>query len=300
MRYFLFYVLVTLLGFGASVGAQPAPAKPMLYVYPPPESGADKRMGYYWELLDAALHATSPKWGAYVLQTGAVVMNADRSQIMLSQSQDITMLVRTTSMEREKVVLPLRIPLDKGLTGYRLFLIQKPTQARLNNVRTLNDLKAFSIGQGAQWVDADILRSAGLTVEPGSNYDSLFKMLQVGRFDLFSRGVNEISQELNDGRARNPDLVIEENLMLYYPLPRYFFFARTPEGERLSQRVEEGLRILIKNGDFEKRYQVFKRQILAGLKLSGRRTFKIDNPTLSPETPLQQREYWDTLAAELK
>jgi len=280
--------------------AQTSPSTAMAYIYPPPESGADQRLSFYWDLLRSALQVTSPKWGPYVLTTASDGMNADRSQILLSRSDTISLLVRTTSMERERVLLPLRIPLDKGLTGYRLFLIQKPTQDRLNKVRTLEDLKAFSIGQGAHWVDAEILRSAGLTVEPGSNYPSLFKMLAVGRFDLFSRGVNEISKEFTEGHASNGDLAIEKNLMLYYPLPRYFFFARTQEGEKLSQRVDEGLRMLMKSGEYERQYQVFKRQILADLKLSGRRVFKIANPTLSPETPLDRAEYWDTLEKELK
>ncbi len=276
------------------------PSAPMVYCYPPPESDADQRMGYYFELLHSALVATAPKWGAFVLKPSTIVMNADRSQVMLSRSDTITMLVRTTSNERETVLRPIMIPVDKGLTGYRLFLIQQSTQAKLDNVQSLDDSKSFPIGQGLHWVDSEILRSAGLTVVTGVSYEALFKMLKGGRFDLFSRGVNEISKELAVGRASNPDLTIEQHLLLYYPLPRYFFFARTPEGERLAQRVEEGLKMLVQSGEFDRQYKAFKRQILQGLNLSGRRVFKISNPTLSPQTPLGQHEYWDTLAEELK
>ena len=125
-------------------------------------------------------------------------------------------------------------------------------------------------------------------------------MLSAGRFDLFSRGVNEIWRELEDGKARNPGLVIEKNLLLYYPLPRYFFFARTPEGEKLAKRVEDGLRELIRKGAFERRYQAFKTATLADLNLSGRRVFRIQNPTLSEETPLDDKRLWDNLTKELK
>ncbi len=283
----------------AQTSAPQSPA-PMLYCYPPPESNADQRMNYYFELLHSALVATTPKWGPFVLTPSTIVMNADRSQLMLSRSDTITMLVRTTSNERETVLRPIMIPVDKGLTGYRLFLIQQPTQAKLGKVRSLDDLKNFPIGQGQHWVDTDILRSAGLTVVTGVSYEALFKMLKGGRFDLFSRGVNEISKELDVGRTSNPELTIEQNLLLYYPLPRYFFFARTPEGERLAQRVEEGLKMLVQSGEFDRQYKAFKRQILQGLSLSGRRVFKISNPTLTPQTPLGQREYWDSLTEELK
>jgi hypothetical protein len=280
--------------------ASAAPEAPMVYTYPPPESGADQRFTYYWSLLKSALDVTSPRWGAYVLAPSPVLMNSDRSQFMLAGSKAISLLVRTTSNERESLLRPILIPLDKGLTGYRLFLIQKPTQAKLNAVRSLEGLKAFSIGQGQNWVDTTILRHAGFEVEAGASYPSLFKMLQAGRFDLFSRGVNEINKEFQVGKKTNSELAIEQHLMLYYPLPRYYFFARTAEGERLARRVEEGLHLLIENGQFDQQYRAFKRLVLAELQLSGRRLFKIANPTLSRQTPLDRSEYWDTLADELR
>ncbi|TAH12433.1 MAG: hypothetical protein EAZ11_06175 [Curvibacter sp.] len=292
-RWIVGFILIFL---GTIAGA----VEPMRYVYPPPEGGSDKRLAYYWDLLDAALKVTSRKWGPYSLGTSPVLMNADRSQILLASESEITLIVRTTSAERERVLLPVRIPLDKGLTGYRLFLTQEYLQEQLRTVRTLDDLKQYRIGQGAAWIDAQILRNAGLTVESGSTYEGLFQMLALGRFELFSRGVNEISKEHQEYKEKYPSMVVEKSLLLYYPLPRYFFFARTPEGERYAQRVEEGLDMLRKNGDFDKRYRAFKRETLQGLDLSGRRLFRIPNPTLSAETPLQDRALWDDLAQERK
>lgn len=275
-------------------------AEPMRYIHPPPESRADVRMNYYWELLQAALEETAPKWGPFEVSTGPKVISAARAEIQLAASQDITVTVRTTSTDRERTLRTIHIPLDKGLTGYRLFLTKTGTQTRLSQVRTLNDLKGFSIGQGINWIDTDILRNAGLNVVTGPNYDGLFAMLDANRFDVFSRGINEIGLEYSFAAQQHADLAIEKSLMLYYPLPRYFFFARTPEGERLAKRVEEGLRLLLKNGKFDKRYLAFKRSILVDLQLSGRRIFRIDNPYLSSATPLADRELWDTLEAELK
>ncbi len=275
-------------------------AEPMRYIHPPPESGADVRMNYYWELLQAALEETTPKWGPYHIAISTKVITAARAELLLAASTEITMTVRTTSTEREKTLQAVMIPLDKGLTGYRLFLTKISTQQRLNQVRSLQDLKEFSVGQGINWIDADILRNAGLNVVTGPTYDSLFAMLDANRFDLFSRGINEIGLEFNFATGRHSDLAIEKSLMLYYPLPRYFFFSRSAEGDRLARRVEEGLRLLIKNGKFDKRYQAFKRSILVDLQLAGRRIFRLPNPYLSAATPLAERELWDTLDAELK
>ncbi|MDZ7919702.1 MAG: hypothetical protein U5O12_06775 [Rhodoferax sp.] len=272
----------------------------MRYVYPPPESGSDVRLNYYWELLQAALDETAGKWGPYALQASPKVMNAGRAELLLAASSDISVMARTTSIARENALHPIRIPLDKGLTGYRLFLIKADTQAWTDPVRTLEQLQQLSIGQGATWVDTDILRANGFTVVTAPSYDLLLPMLNSNRFDLFSRGVNEISQELASGSRTYPALAIERKLLLYYPLPRYFFFPRTAEGERLAQRAEEGLRLLMKNGKFEKKYQIFKKSILSGLQLSGRRVFKITNPLLPAQTPLADRDLWDSLETELR
>ena len=276
-------------------------AEPMRYIHPPPESNADVRMNYYWELLQAALEETMPKWGPFQIVVSPTMISAARAELLLlAVSSDITITVRTTSAEREKTLQAVMIPLDKGLTGYRLFLTKTYTQQRLSQVRTLQDLKQFSIGQGINWIDSDILRNAGFNVVTGPNYDSLFAMLEANRFDLFSRGINEIGMEFNFAAGRYSHLAIEKSLMLYYPLPRYFFFSPTKDGERLAQRVEEGLRLLLQNGKFDKRYQAFKRSLLVDLPLAGRRIFRLNNPYLSAATPLADRELWDTLDAELK
>lgn len=275
-------------------------ATPMRYIYPPPESGADVRMNFYWDILQLALDETQGKWGPFKLQPSPKVMTPARAEMQLGNSQDISVMARATSTERESKLLPIRIPLDKGLTGYRLFLIKGINQAAFGGIRSTSELRQFSIGQAANWIDVDILRHAGLDVVTGPTYESLFPMLDAGRFDLFSRGVNEISAELSANAPTYPDLVVEKQLVLYYPLPRYFFFPRTPEGEKLAQRAEEGLRALMRNGKFQRRYVQFKKSILADLNLSGRRVIRIANPTLSKETPLADKELWDNLEAELR
>ena len=55
----------------------------------------------------------------------------------------------------------------------------------------------------------------------------------------------------------------------------------------------------MESGEFELLYKKFKRQMLSGLDLSGRRVLRIENPTLSVQTPLGKREYWDTLSSEM-
>lgn len=285
-------LLLGLLGWSIAASAQ------MRYIYPPPESANDHRMDYYWRLLGAALQATEDKWGPYEIIPSAQAMNSDRAQMLLGRSDEVTVIARTTSTERESTLTPIRIPLDKGLTGYRLFLIQKSNQPQVRKVKTVDDLKALRIGQKSQWVDVDILQAAGLQVVGALDYESLFRMLPAGRFDLLSRGVNEIHQEWETRHKDNPELAIERSLLLYYPLPRYFFFAPTAQGERLARRVTEGLELMQAGKEFDRLYLAYKREILSGLDLSGRRLLRIPNPQLPPQTPLGKAAYWDDLQAE--
>ena len=60
------------------------------------------------------------------------VMTAGRAELLLAASSEITMTLLATSTEREKTLQAVMILLDKGLTGYRLFLTNTHTQQRLN------------------------------------------------------------------------------------------------------------------------------------------------------------------------
>lgn len=59
-----------------------------------------------------------------------------------------------TNIDDEKRYLPVRIPIFKGLTGYRLFLMDKAKQSLLRPVQSLEQLRQFSIGQRIGWHDA--------------------------------------------------------------------------------------------------------------------------------------------------
>jgi ABC-type amino acid transport substrate-binding protein len=262
-------------------------------VHPAPESAGDARFGYYWQLLARALTITESDFGPYVLRPATSAMTEPRALAELaSGSGKITVLVHGNVADYEKQLLPVYFPLDKGLLGYRVFLIRSETQARLNPIKGLADLRGHSIGQGSDWADATILRNAGLTVVGGSSYEGLFAMLAAGRFELFSRGVVEIGDELARQRPMHPDLAIEDNLLLYYPLTRYFYVSRSPEGEALARRISTGLERMLADGSFERMFQSFKAPFEKEIGFRNRRLIEIDNPLQTPQTPLNRRELW--------
>ena len=59
--------------------------EPMRYTHPPPESNADVRMNYYWELLQAALEETTPKWGPFQIVVSPAMISAARAELLLDR-----------------------------------------------------------------------------------------------------------------------------------------------------------------------------------------------------------------------
>jgi ABC-type amino acid transport substrate-binding protein len=197
-----------------------------------------------------------------------------------------------TTPELEKALVPVRIPVDKNLGGYMVFLIRKEDAGRFAAVKTVEDLKKFKIGQGLGWLDVDILRANGFNVVTGSNYDGLFDMLANGRFDAFSRAAVEILDEYRERHEKIPDLAIEQTFILYYPLPMYFWFSKNDDGERLAARAREGMMGMIEDGTYDRIFLKYQKWKIDALHLRERKIFRISNPLLGPETPFSDKRLW--------
>jgi len=287
-----------LLAPAAALRSAPAPvtAAPrdgvMTYIHHPPESARDVRYLYQWEVLRTALEKTHAKWGPYRLVAGEVMTERRQAYELRNATGNLTVMYLGTTPEFERELVPVRIPVDRSLGGYCVFLVRAGEQARFDAVRTLGDLRQFTYGLGLGWIDVEILRASGFNVVTGSSYDGLFEMLVNRRFDVFLRGAVEILDEYEQRREELRDIRIEDSLLLYYPLPMYFWFAKTPEGQRLAQRAEAGLRLMLADGSYDEIFDRYQRAKIERLHLKTRKAYRIDNPFLGPETPLADRRLW--------
>jgi hypothetical protein len=220
-------------------------------------------------------------------------MEQDRALINLEQNKRLDVAWGMTSIEREQRLLPVRIPLDKGLFGWRIALLPSQRAGLLKDVRTIDDLRQFSAGQGHDWPDSEILRSNDLPIKVSSSYGSLFRMLQAQRFDYFPRSVIEVWDELEHPRAKQ--LVADPHVLLHYPTAMYFFFSRhRPE---LAEIVRMGMEKAIADGSFEHLFQQHFAADLQRARLDQRQLIELHNPLLPSATPLQRRELWFTPAS---
>ncbi|GJI87990.1 substrate-binding periplasmic protein [Duganella hordei] len=254
---------------------------------------SDSRYDYDWAVLRTALDKTVPRFGPYELQQSTHVMSPPRvAQEALLPGGRINIFARATSPELERQFIPVRLPIDRGLLGYRMFLVRDADLPRFAAVRTLDDLRKLRVGQGKDWIDVPILRAAGFEVEEGTTYRGLFAMLDAGRFDFFSRGIDEARREFQERRASHPHMAVEPTLLMYYPLPLYFFLRRDAEGKLLARRIEAGMEMMIKDGSLNAIFQKYKGESLKNAGLGRRRVLTLPNPTLTPETPLSRSELW--------
>jgi ABC-type amino acid transport substrate-binding protein len=198
----------------------------------------------------------------------------------------------STTPDFERDLIPVRIPVDKNLGGYCVFLIRKEAQATFDRVRTLEDLRQFGFGLGLGWIDVDILKHNHLRVVTGSDYDGLFDMVANRRFDAFVRAAVEVLDEFDQRAKRIPDLAIERGLILYYPLPMYFWFPKTTEGRRLADRAREGMLAMIEDGTYDRIFFAYQGKKVERLNLKDRRVIRIENPLLGPETPFDDKRLW--------
>ncbi|MFZ6798413.1 hypothetical protein ACO0KZ_01345 [Undibacterium sp. Di24W] len=207
----------------------------------------------------------------------------------LSHNRGILDLMWTmTSDEREAQLLPIRIPIDKGLMGWRIAFINPEMAERMKAIKSLEELGTLKAGQGYFWPDTQILRHNKLPVVTGTAA-ALPLMLSERRFDYFPRSIIEIWNE----QSKHPELKreVDTSMILHYPTALYFFVA--PNQKQLAENIRRGLELSITNGSFEQLFTQYCRPFIVKADLKNRRIFELENPLIQQTSlPLQRAKFW--------
>lgn len=228
---------------------------------------------------------------AYTLEIHPGTLTAARQQRDTREGH-IDIMWSATSRELEKTLLPVRIPLYKGLIGHRIFITHPDYAEQLKEIETLDQLRTFTYGQGVDWPDVGILMDNGFEVRQES-FDRLMTMVHAKRFEIFPRGVHEPWSEV----ANRPDLElsIDSHIMLVYPMPLYLFV--TPEHPELAEALERGLMSAIEDGSFDRlfRNSPMVQSVIERAGIGRRKVFYLQNRALSEQTPLDDPRLWVSL-----
>ena len=252
--------------------------------FPKPEFEGDRRYDYALQLLQLALSKAGTE---YRIQTAEFPMNQERQVLELEAGRTIDVGPIPSSAEREARLLPIRIPINKCMLGWRLGLIRKGDKGLIAGVSTLDDLKRVRLAQGQEWPDTHILRANGINVITAPKYEGLFKMLVGKRFDYFPRSVMEIWDEQAINAAT---LEVEPHLALHYFYDAYFMVNR--KNARLAQDIRDGLEKAVADGSFDKLFEQYFGERLRKARLETRTVIELRNPLLTPETPSDRPELW--------
>lgn len=243
---------------------------------------ADNGGSYFTDLLQLILNASKSPDEVIQLHFNDKPLSQARWIAAVLQGMDNDVLWTMTNKEREETMRAIRVPILKGLMGYRLLVIRKGDEPVFASIKIKEQLLTLSAGQGIHWPDTDILRANRFNVVEAIAKENLYKMLTVKRFDFFPRGLTEV--KLEDEFITSKNLIVEPHLMLHYPTDLYFFVNK--KNTALATRLEKGWAIIQKNGEFEKFFLNAERvqAALAILNKHDRTVIELDNPFLSEES----------------
>jgi hypothetical protein len=231
-------------------------------------------------LLYQALEITKPEYGDYQIIDSNNMGQERAFRELKNANLDIAHFVSTD--EREKQITPIKIPIMKGLLGYRLCLIREGNQYKFNDITNQQQWieKDITIAQHSNWPDTNILKSNGFQVKTTFKAELFFPQLAKDRFDCYLRGLSEISAEFENNKYLG--ITIEKNIVIFYPLPQFFFV--NPKKPLLAKRLHLGLTRLQKNGKSEQLFESYYKDLLDKFKIKTRTFIELNNPTLSMTT----------------
>ncbi|AWB66149.1 hypothetical protein C2869_06720 [Saccharobesus litoralis] len=244
--------------------------------------------------MQSAIASTYADANDYEIKFLTIASDEQTRRLMLSnQFNDITDLTyAVTRPHWEAQLLTVRVPLLKGLMGYRVFFIHKDTQDYFTKIDNLKRLKLIRLGSGRGWSFSNLYQQQHFKVVLGEDTSALIKMLNKGRLDYFPRGIVEVKEELARFKPHYANLTIEESLVTYTPMPVYFFI--NPNNPELAKRLRRGLQNIIDNGEYEQKFAQYFAKSIKQLNVKQRRLLTIPNTTLTTESRQNLASFWAT------
>lgn len=245
---------------------------------------------YRWKLLELALsHTKKDDDQPFQLVPYAEEITQNRG-ISLLQSGELDVIALGTNVERESRMLPIKIDILRGIIGFRLLVIRAADQARIARMDEAAIRQQLTFGLNSQWADLPILQGNGFAVLTSASYENLFGMLASGRFDAFTRGLNEAHRELDQRKQIYPHLAVEKTKALYFPFPVYFWVSKT--NKALAQRIERGLKLSLADGSFRKLFETYHAAEIEMLASEKRLVIRLSNPIMPTGTAEPDTRWW--------
>lgn len=257
-----------------------------IVTYPGPLYDGDERHKYPEALLKLALEKTGVR---FKMVPSKRIKYQSKALRQLRENIEVNVVWSMTDRQREDDLLPIRIPIAKGLIGWRVLLTHKNKPFYKKVVTSLAELLVYSPVQGIDWPDTKILQANGFNVIGAQNHSEAASLLSRQQADFYPRSVIEALAELQQENA-DPDIRLKEGLALQYKAAMYFFVNK--RNVTLARLLEVGLERAIADGSFDELFYRYHGEMLEKLALEKITHFNLDNPLLPLKTPIDELKYW--------
>ncbi|MFY8298002.1 substrate-binding periplasmic protein [Pseudoalteromonas sp. SS15] len=242
-------------------------------------SGADP---YVIELLK---HTLSYQREVHTLDFVENIPTQNRAIRLLGDKNGIDVFWSVTSDEREKQALAVRVPIVKGVLGYRLGVIKKSRLDYFAKLKTDGELRGLRYGLRTDWPDSVIFKDNDFNVLEYSQENAGYELLEASRIDVLpidALYANDITDMTG--------LAIDPAHVYYYPSAVYFFVNK--HNKALYQKLKSGLDKAIEDGSFDTLFNRHFESELAELALDKRQKITLVNTLLPASAPIHTKKYW--------
>ena len=233
---------------------------------------------YYLALISAALKATEASHGSYQVVFTQELITSERKHELLVDGNKVN-VDRLVGFPNQKGaregLLRVAVPLLNNFMGYRILLIRQEDQPRFDQIHSRVELAKLPMGFGKGW-EGHVYKHNGFSVAEPLTMKSMLKMLAAKRYFFVPLSAIEIDDHYQIDGARVENLVPEQSLLLYMPMPVYFYVS--PNYPVLAERLTLGLEQLSASGQMDAIFAAHFGERLKRLGLAKRRLIELDNP----------------------
>lgn len=240
------------------------------------------RQVYEKEVLVAVLNATEDDYGSWEITESLDEYPGDEEALVFSEKGHdlfVTIAGNQKFTDGDMIVIPK--PMTKNLLGYRIPIIREEDSGTFENIGSKEEIQQLKHGIPTTWSDAVIFRENGYQVVEDGDFDDIFDRLKSGLFDYSSYGANEIMSVYENRASQREGLIIDQNILLFYPFPLVFYV--NPDLSDLADRIEEGMQRIIDSGELNSIFNSYYGDIVEKLNLKNRTLFTLDNPLIPEE-----------------
>lgn len=266
-------------------------AQKLVVHYLPPAEELAEIKDYNLRMLRLALETTQATYGDFeiVVDENKTLTQQDALRF-LSEKKELYVVPTMTDANRERVFIPVRVPLYKGLFGIRLLIGSTKTALTTPKAGVADAVKSATLVQGKGWPDTQILKENGYKVIEMEDKGAMIQAVSAGVAQFYPRSLAEIWPEIQVSGDKN--LMVNPDVYLYYPTAIYFFVQKTTAGKDLAGRLQMGLEIAVQNGSFNTVFNELMGPMIQKAALASKKMIRLQNPALPPATPVKDSKYW--------